>query len=329
MEFEVYLGHDGPPVLNSFQNLAVVNRKFHRLCLPKLWQVGPFFARNPALIKIQRSKLIQVCQIYQHITFPSSVPAPMPLWTGDLLLKYANFVKSARFLLRNSDGHQDSHLFSEFERSLSDNTSSIDGHGFGYAIGVLNIVKIFKLCPSLEAVEVILPSDRKDFEWIPGPDLADQTWTANSWLEQFSVLGLECCEEITIDMANKFLNGRARFLSKLHIELHHLAKSPDMEIRFDLPALKTLRVLNDRRSSDLLASFENCKSIEVIEHWGHMYNDQWNFLKHLLSRRTWPKLLVLDIQYSNYDEKLADWPDVEELEETCKLFNITLLISKY
>lgn len=37
--FQVYPDYQGPPILNTFQSLAVVNRRFYRICLPKLWQV--------------------------------------------------------------------------------------------------------------------------------------------------------------------------------------------------------------------------------------------------------------------------------------------------
>lgn len=35
----VYPHCHGPPILNTFQNLAAVNQKLYRLCRPKLWQV--------------------------------------------------------------------------------------------------------------------------------------------------------------------------------------------------------------------------------------------------------------------------------------------------
>ncbi|EGG00896.1 uncharacterized protein MELLADRAFT_79116 [Melampsora larici-populina 98AG31] len=140
---KVYLGHEGPPILNTFQNLAVVNRKFHRLCLPELWQ---------------------------HITFPTSMPAPMALWTDDILLKHATWVKSAEFELEDKIYYQGIHQSSESKRSLYDNTSLIIGEDIRCGIGPLNIGKIFKVCPSIESVTLYLPDTEgaHESEWFSG-----------------------------------------------------------------------------------------------------------------------------------------------------------------
>lgn len=130
LSYEVYLGHGGPPVLTTFQNLAVVNRKFYRLCRPKLWQ---------------------------KIVFPTSAPAPLSLWTDDLLLKHSHSVKSAQFELEDLHVPWDRSRFSETERSLYDNTSPLPAHFPRYSIGLMSITKIFKLCPSIESVSLSLP----------------------------------------------------------------------------------------------------------------------------------------------------------------------------
>ncbi|EGG08389.1 uncharacterized protein MELLADRAFT_105073 [Melampsora larici-populina 98AG31] len=344
MNLLVYLGHGGPPVLNSIQNLAVVHRKFYRLCLPKLWQ---------------------------KVAFPTSLPAPISLWTGDLLLKHGNLVKSAQFDLEYVALHQHPHEFSETEMSLLDNTSLLHVSNFRFKIGLLNIAKIFKVCPSLESVSISLQPSGRTSEWVSalavrlrspfqllpqlehlqlkdhryqglsgnfiidiikelpslislelsrfkffrkesveesfGWNLAqlkklrklslecisceDQTWTLNSWPEPLTNLEIRCCEGMTPEMAHRLLSD--------HYEI-----------------------------INLLVSFEDCRSLEVLEYHGDMYDDQWNSLKNLLSRRTWPKLVVLDLCYSSLYDGNGRWLGKQEVEELFKPFNIQLLMKK-
>ncbi|EGG00983.1 uncharacterized protein MELLADRAFT_79115 [Melampsora larici-populina 98AG31] len=134
--YVAYLDHCGPPILNTFQNLAVVNRRFHRLCLPKLWE------------KIQ---------------FPSALPAPISLWTEDILLRHGHLVRSLEFRLEDDRLVRDMHQF-ESERSLCDNTGVVPnpqgfmGYREKYGIGLGNVGELFKSCPSLASVSVTVPS---------------------------------------------------------------------------------------------------------------------------------------------------------------------------
>ncbi|EGG02727.1 uncharacterized protein MELLADRAFT_91153 [Melampsora larici-populina 98AG31] len=136
---QVYVNHGCPPILNTFQNLAVVNRKFHRLCLPKLWQ---------------------------HIRFPSALPAPVSLWTEDILSRHGHLVKSLELGLEDLTNIENEEL-STLERSHQDNTSAgrsyfVDMSRQG--IGVRSIKKIFRACPCLASVAIDIPdySDEPD-----------------------------------------------------------------------------------------------------------------------------------------------------------------------
>ncbi|EGG11372.1 uncharacterized protein MELLADRAFT_90870 [Melampsora larici-populina 98AG31] len=126
-DHQVYSDHGGPPILDTFQTLAVVNRKFYRLCLPKLWQ---------------------------HLQFPSALPAHMSLWTEGILLRHGQLVKSFAFELEDLT-LEDKEL-SELERSIHDNTDPYGNirHVIRNGIGLVNIEKIFRACPSINSVEI-------------------------------------------------------------------------------------------------------------------------------------------------------------------------------
>lgn len=131
------------PILNTFQNLAVVNRKFHKLCLPKLWQ---------------------------HIRFPSALPAPMSIWTEGILLRHGHLVESCEFELEDRSHNEDEE--SGFERSIVDNKAIYtcfddedqDEGMTRNGIGAVNIEKIFKDCPSLKSVEVKIPTELDELD---------------------------------------------------------------------------------------------------------------------------------------------------------------------
>ncbi|KAH9821851.1 hypothetical protein DFH28DRAFT_1104226 [Melampsora americana] len=137
-ERQIYSNHGSPPILNSFQTLAVVNRKFHRLCLRKLWQ---------------------------HIRFPSTLPGPVSLWTEDILLRHGHLVRSLELGLEDLTYIEDEEL-SKLERSHQDNTSPcssfVDPSRQG--IGVLSMEKLFRACPDLDSVVINIPdySDELD-----------------------------------------------------------------------------------------------------------------------------------------------------------------------
>ncbi|KAH9821679.1 hypothetical protein DFH28DRAFT_1078949 [Melampsora americana] len=115
-----------------FEVSLVVNQKLQRLCLPNLWQ---------------------------KITFSNFVPAPMSLWMHNLLLKHSILV----------EGHQiHSNQFLESKRSLYNDTSAINTDKHRYGIGLLNVLKIFKLCRSLEPVSVYIPLGLPVSKWVSG-----------------------------------------------------------------------------------------------------------------------------------------------------------------
>ncbi|EGG01775.1 uncharacterized protein MELLADRAFT_110660 [Melampsora larici-populina 98AG31] len=140
--------HHELPILDTFQNLAVVNRKFHKLCLPKLWQ---------------------------HIRFPSALPAPMSIWTEGILLRHGHLVESCEFRLEDRSFNEDE---SAFERSIDDN-KAICTHGEDddeeddeeegvrrIGIGAINVEKIFKACPSLKSVEIKIPTELDELDFL-------------------------------------------------------------------------------------------------------------------------------------------------------------------
>ncbi|EGG10015.1 uncharacterized protein MELLADRAFT_95104 [Melampsora larici-populina 98AG31] len=119
------------PPLTTFQSLAVVNRKYHRLCLPRMWQ---------------------------KLWFPTSSPEPLSRWTEGLLLNHGRLVKTFKFeledllLIDNAFG-------GEFRRSTYDNqvipeTLEDLTLYLRCGIGLMNIQKIFNACPRLESVSM-------------------------------------------------------------------------------------------------------------------------------------------------------------------------------
>lgn len=130
-----------PPILDTFQNLAVVNRKFHRLCLPKLWQ---------------------------HIQFPSTLPAPTSIWTEGILLRHGQLVKSIEFQLEDLNLIEDTKLL-DFERSIDDNTAPYGSFEdeTRKGIGVVNIEKVFKACPYLKSVNITIPDQMGESTLFP------------------------------------------------------------------------------------------------------------------------------------------------------------------
>ncbi|KAH9821856.1 hypothetical protein DFH28DRAFT_1050456 [Melampsora americana] len=144
--YAVYLDHKDPPILTTFQNLAVLNRRFHRICVPKLWE---------------------------KIRFPSDQPAPISHWTENILLNNGNSVKSASFelnenLLNGNNEVLDTHSV-ESESTLYENTVPCLIMGATwiqkdsrYGIGLVNIEKVIKACPALESITVNVPSHNDD-----------------------------------------------------------------------------------------------------------------------------------------------------------------------
>ncbi|KAH9821853.1 hypothetical protein DFH28DRAFT_950831 [Melampsora americana] len=352
--YKVYYDHRGPPILNTFQNLAVVNRMFHRLCLTKLWQ------------KIQ---------------FPSALPAPMSLWTETILLKYDQCLDRKTY------------NFEENEKHCYDNTrlcaipaSSFWRKDVRYGIRSGNVKKILELCPYLESVVVKLPYDplarvmklhpqlqnlkletqyngpgdkfvisllgelktlvslelsgfifRKEgaIEESLGWNLAqqqelrkirfekvtfmDETWTLNTWLHRIETLELVSCSGLTIRILHEVLSGSAPSLTRLQLDLGYFLDGLEVNVRFDLPALKDL-VLNSYTKLDLLLIFENCKDIELLKFGVGMKNQQWESMKQHLSKSTWPKLSTLSLCRPMVT--IAK----EEVDEIENAYNIKLLI---
>ncbi|EGG08391.1 uncharacterized protein MELLADRAFT_116038 [Melampsora larici-populina 98AG31] len=352
MKLHVYLGHSGPPVLNSIQNLAVVNRKFYRLCLPKLWQ---------------------------KVAFPTSLPAPMSLWTGNLLLKHGNLVKSAEFDLEDvnayQDAYQDGHqevcpalesvslslppsepqsewlstlrfrLKSAFKLLPSLQHLDLSNEGYVGRSGDF-IIDIIKKTPSLTSLVLTdfkfaaKESEEESLGWnlaqlqklrkleLHSITCEDQTWTSETWTKPLTNLELDCCEGLTPDMMHRLLSGRTPFLTELNIEFHELGED-DVNIRFDLPALKTLILyLYEIPDLLLLVSFVNCKSIEVLKYNGDIYDTQWDSMKNLISQHAWPKLSVLDLHRATFHDGYARPMTAEEMEKEFKMFNIKVLMQK-
>ncbi|EGG05798.1 uncharacterized protein MELLADRAFT_107264 [Melampsora larici-populina 98AG31] len=84
------------PILNSKQTFSVTSRKMYQLCRPWLWR------------KLQ---------------FPTSLPAPIDLWTKDILLKQGSYVKSlSLFLSENCSESPGSPYSMKFMNEISRNT---------------------------------------------------------------------------------------------------------------------------------------------------------------------------------------------------------------
>ncbi|EGG08390.1 uncharacterized protein MELLADRAFT_71476 [Melampsora larici-populina 98AG31] len=128
---------------------------------------------------------------------------------------------------------------------------------------------------------------------------------------------------MTPHMAHNLISGNNPFLTKLHIQVND-GSGEAVNVRFDLPSLKHLRV-DHYEALDLLVSFENCKSIEVLKYNGDIYEPQWDSMKNLISQHTWPKLSVLDFFYSTFLDGYLHPITAEETEERFKAFNIEVL----
>ncbi|EGG11371.1 uncharacterized protein MELLADRAFT_76644 [Melampsora larici-populina 98AG31] len=126
------------PPLTTFQSLALVNRKFYRLCRPRLWQ---------------------------NLRFPTSLPTSLSHWTQDILLNHGKRVKTFSFRLEDMSliTYVDGEL-SDLEKSAYDNTmprgelEDLTEYSV-FGIGQTNIRKIFKACPCLESVIMCIPEN--------------------------------------------------------------------------------------------------------------------------------------------------------------------------
>ncbi|EGG00897.1 uncharacterized protein MELLADRAFT_73092 [Melampsora larici-populina 98AG31] len=133
---------------------------------------------------------------------------------------------------------------------------------------------------------------------------------------------------MSLGMAHELLSGNTPFLNQLWIAMDEIKDTSDLKVRFDLPALKTLHV-GIHRFHDLLENFENCKSVEVLEYHGVIEDDAWDSLQSHLSRRTWPKLLVLDVRNLHVDVGEARVRLTrEKMEEILKTFDIKVKLIK-
>lgn len=233
----LYLDQPGPPILNSIQNLAVVNRKFHRICLPYMWQ---------------------------KIKFPSAIPAPVSLWTEDLLLRHGHLVKLFEFELKDDCLIGTGFSPSEPKRNPRDNTvrvrstESLDWiekikYGFSSrGIGLVNVQDIIKACPFLETVSLDLACISPDEGWASRVALALQRPLTSIPQLQCLKLGDRRMEGLPGEFVIDLLDNLPSLVSLTlrHFNFSH-KESIEESLGWNLGKHKTLRKLHlDRVTCD-------------------------------------------------------------------------------
>lgn len=118
--------HRNSPILNSIQNFSLISREVYQLCRPWLWR---------------------------RLEFPTFLPAPIDLWTEDILLKQGSYVRSLSLLLNQNcsqppggpavyDSFYDN-LITDLENITAVNSISPD-----------NAESLIDRCPNLSTLEI-------------------------------------------------------------------------------------------------------------------------------------------------------------------------------
>lgn len=131
--YKTYL-HRNSPILNSIQTFAVTSREIYQLCRPWLWQ---------------------------KLEFPTRLPAPIDLWTEDILLKQGSLVRSLDLDLSTncsrSDGRMDLDPF-------YDNLATVMNSAIQERVSPNTAKKLITQCPNLSKLNIsyTLPGDAEN-----------------------------------------------------------------------------------------------------------------------------------------------------------------------
>ncbi|EGG12541.1 uncharacterized protein MELLADRAFT_58290 [Melampsora larici-populina 98AG31] len=118
--------HRNPPVLNSIQAFALISREIHQLCRPWLWR---------------------------KLEFPSSLPAPMDLWTEDILIRQGFYVRALSISL-SSNCSKPPGEYNEYP-PLYDNLVCKESHDdIEEQISPENVRALLDRCPNLSTLKI-------------------------------------------------------------------------------------------------------------------------------------------------------------------------------
>ncbi|EGG01930.1 uncharacterized protein MELLADRAFT_66717 [Melampsora larici-populina 98AG31] len=121
--YMTYLRED-PPILNTIQTFSLTSRKIYQLCRPWLWQ------------KLQ---------------FPTRLPAPIGLWTNDILLKQGSLVRSLTLeLSENCSKPEGSVEYDPYYDNLILNMEDEDPE----RVSPKNAKDLITRCPNLSELEI-------------------------------------------------------------------------------------------------------------------------------------------------------------------------------
>ncbi|KAH9812080.1 hypothetical protein DFH28DRAFT_1084593 [Melampsora americana] len=134
--------HRNSPVLNSIQTFSLASRQIYQLCRPWLWQ------------KLQ---------------FPTSLPAPIDLWTEDLLLKHGSYVHSLSLILSENCSRPLNSVTEYDYDPFYDNLIPVSGNEYrAKRISPKNVTDLIERCPNLSTLNMqfdyVEPDEDEDGE---------------------------------------------------------------------------------------------------------------------------------------------------------------------
>ncbi|EGG01805.1 uncharacterized protein MELLADRAFT_66825 [Melampsora larici-populina 98AG31] len=339
---EAYLDHYSPPILNTFQSLAAVNRRFHRLCLPVLWQLVKSFEfeiedlfKDEELTEVERS-VDDNTEVKPSDSTQDVTRNGIGLMNIEKIFKSCSCLESVE--IDFPEDLYDTKLFSSFIFRLKGlfglipQLKHLKVGDLGYeSLPRTTVDYLLKKLPSLASLELYysrfgeVGSTEKSLGWI----LAQHHNLRRLRLDD---LDLEICRDLTASMVQKLLSGAAPCLTRLQVTIVDYYDEEDVDGQTDLPALEQLILAHHSRNFDLFVSFKGCKNIQMIKLCLPVKKDQWNLLKHFLSTHTWPKLSVLHLcNYHPYvhgtrDHRHCKKLTKDDVDEIWNSFKIKLVI---
>ncbi|EGG07747.1 uncharacterized protein MELLADRAFT_116215 [Melampsora larici-populina 98AG31] len=279
--------HRNSPILNSTQSFSLTSRQIYSLCRPWLWR---------------------------KLEFPSSLPAPIDLWTEDILVRQGAHVQTLKVMLSKNCSKPPGQFAKEepFYDNLSplyyvdrlelyqskDQQKPGDG-SFGFNLSQLK--SLSKL--TLWQIEDI-----------------DVNWCLYNWPRTITKLMILECGDLSLSSAHQIIHHIAPHLTKLDLKFSYkldgdsweIDPSWDTEKKFSLPFLTELSL--STRNAHLLESFQDCKYLRRLE-WTYRTSKHCRSLNMMLFNNTWPQLKIL---YATHHWRLrlpALDPRLQEIED--------------
>ncbi|EGG04373.1 uncharacterized protein MELLADRAFT_64932 [Melampsora larici-populina 98AG31] len=142
--YKTYL-HRNSPILNTIQSFAMTSREIYQLCRPWLWQVSHL------QLTLKTSSRPTTDYSVQKLQFPTRLPAPIDLWTKDILLKQGSLVRSLSLdLSKNCSRPEGSVDRDPFYDNLNINMDYIDEE----RVSPKNAKDLITRCPNLSKLEI-------------------------------------------------------------------------------------------------------------------------------------------------------------------------------